>query len=454
MKSFFFFAAIVAPITLLLSCGQQTSNKETGGFRFGIDCRNDTLWVNSSRIGSHTLSYSISGKPFKSKGFSSSISLDLIQLIKDDDTNLNDYAYTIATTGSLPIHFTIGTRLDTVIHVPFVLGATKGDSSTKIVSGPCLRLSLKSVSNSQESSIKKWLFNQGTYADEETIRKMAEVINILTASSFNEYVPEEDKEIPIIASFKGAQYKISTSIKSDYYYLFAATDYTEINDFIAEVVSQDFAHAETSSSSLFSCFRPSDKGGLLTMFFIAINKDWSRTVIPVGLVLIDNIKPTVSADNTLSGDLDIRAILSKGKSSDSEPTRTLLIRELNDLIFYPTHIPIITGHVDISTGQFRGDNAQFSITFNGDVESMTIKREIHRSYSWLSPGTKTISFSGQSSPIHFTYALDLGIGDNYIPITIRDKRGNETSCSYHIEMVQVEKTNPEINIDNNIDIWN
>ena len=129
-----------------------------------------------------------------------------------------------------------------------------------------------------------------------------------------------------------------------------------------------------------------------------------------------------------------------------------IIKELNSRILLPSDSQDISGWVHISTGQFRGDNAQFTISFGGDVESMTIKREIHRSYSWLSPGTKTIQLSGQTSPIHVTYALDLGIGDNYIPITVKDKRGNVTEYSYHIEMVQVEKTNPEINIDNNIDI--
>ncbi len=147
-------------------------------------------------------------------------------------------------------------------------------------------------------------------------------------------------------------------------------------------------------------------------------------------------------------------MLSGHNSKQGDLVNQIMLNELNARISLPADIPETDGFVFIETGQFRGDNAQFSITYRGDVESMTIKREIHRSYSWLRPGSKTITFTNQKSPIHLTYALDLAIGDNYIPITVKDKRGNVTEYSYHIEMVQVEKTNPEINIDNNIDIWN
>lgn len=73
---------------------------------------------------------------------------------------------------------------------------------------------------------------------------------------------------------------------------------------------------------------------------------------------------------------------------------------------------------------------------------------------WLKPETKTIVLEDKKSPYRFTYELDLGIGDNYIPITVLDKYGNKTEYSLNIPMVAVEDKNPSINIDNNIDIWN
>lgn len=437
-------------IFVTVSCGQQQN--KSSNFVFGVDVNGDTLIINSSKNGSQTLSYSISGKPVITRGFTNSIELNIMNLIKDDSQHINEYAYTIATTGNLPIRFTVGGQLDTTIRVPFQVSAPASNSKTKIISGPCLKLSLKSVSNSQEIEIKKWLFNRGTHADDATIHKMAQVVNMLLSSAYDEYVPEEGKDIPVLTSFKGVQYKIQTDITADYYYLYAATEYSEINDFIAEVVAQNFKYAENTSSASFSCFRPSDKGGLLTIFLVAINDDWSKTIVPMGIVAIDNIKPHISSDNLTTSGIDVSSLLSSRKPSTENSNK--FIKELNASISFPDNRPATSGSVHIATGKFRGDNAQFTITFSGDVESMTIKREIHRSYSWLSPGTKTIHFAGQTSPMHITYALDLGIGDNYIPITVKDKRGNVSTYSYHIEMVQVEKTNPEINIDNNIDIWN
>lgn len=433
-----------------VSCNQQRNNLSKN--IFGVDIKGDTLIVNSLSGGVQTLSYSISGKPFLTKGFSNSIRLDITDLIKGDVQHVNEFAYTVATKGNLPIRFMVGEQLDTTIRVSFQVTAPTKSARTRIVSGPCLKLDIKGTSNSQEVEIKKWLFKHGTHADDATIHRMAQVVNILSASGYDEYVPEEENILPVLKNFRDARFKIQTDIKADYYYLYAASEYSEINDFIAEEVSLNFQHAEKSPSAPFACFRPLDKGGILTIFFIAINKDWSRTIVPLGLVVIDNQKPYISSDNKTSFGGDV-SFFSANSAQTSESDKKL-IKEINASISFPKNRPVISGSVHIATGQFRGDDAQFTITFSGDVESMTIKREVHRSYSWLTPGTKTINFSGQTSPMHFTYALDLGIGDNYIPITVKDKRGNISTYSYHIEMVQVEKTNPEINIDNNIDIWN
>ena len=110
----------------------------------------------------------------------------------------------------------------------------------------------------------------------------------------------------------------------------------------------------------------------------------------------------------------------------------------------------------IATNMFRGNTANFQLGFSGDVQSISIKREIHRSYMRysLKPETKLITLENKKTPYHFTYELDLGIGDNYIPIKVVDKIGNVAEYSYKISMVQVENNNPQINVDNNIDIWN
>ena len=65
-----------------------------------------------------------------------------------------------------------------------------------------------------------------------------------------------------------------------------------------------------------------------------------------------------------------------------------------------------------------------------------------------------LRIAGRVERSYFTYELDLTVGDNYIPITVKDKRGNVTEYSYNIKMVPVEKSNPEVNINNNINVGN
>ena len=113
----------------------------------------------------------------------------------------------------------------------------------------------------------------------------------------------------------------------------------------------------------------------------------------------------------------------------------------------------ITGSLIIFTNQFRGNDAQFEILWKGDIKEITVTREVRRNYSWNKPGSKTILLTDKKSPLHFTYNLDLGIGDNYIPIEVMDLAGNISTYSLHIPMVSVEQDKSDINVDNDINIW-
>ena len=124
------------------------------------------------------------------------------------------------------------------------------------------------------------------------------------------------------------------------------------------------------------------------------------------------------------------------------------------IINIPSNAPNIDGQLLLITKPFRGDHANFEVRFGGDIKSISIKREIHRRKYTLKPETKTILLENLATPYYFTYELDLGIGDNYIPIQVTDKMGNKTEFTYNISMVSVEDNSPQINIDNNIDIWN
>ena len=256
-------------------------------------------------------------------------------------------------------------------------------------------------------------------------------------------------------NFSAIPYKVKTNFKTDYYYLFATNNQQGLDEFIKEVCITNFEGGETNINNTLSCYRQKDKGGLLCIFLIGINKDWSKIVLPLGLIAVDNELPNIISDNNVDKTeffrTDGTSFLDKPNKQTEQP---YIVDSM--MIHIPQNIPDIDGQVMILTKPFRGNHANFELRFGGDIKSISIKREIHRSYMRysLKPETKVISLENKRSPYYFTYELDLGIGDNYIPIQVTDKRGNKSDYTYKISMVSVENDTPQINIDNNIDVWN
>ena len=115
----------------------------------------------------------------------------------------------------------------------------------------------------------------------------------------------------------------------------------------------------------------------------------------------------------------------------------------------------ITGNITIDTKNFRGDDAQFVVYWSGDVKSISMKEyKGWNSWEGKKEELKTINLTKLSSPYYFICRLDLNIGDNYIPITVTDFRGNKSHINFHIPMVSVKDNNPNININNNNSVWN
>ena len=331
---------------------------------------------------------------------------------------------------SIPLRIEVDENIDTLVSITIEpLSQKKANSS---IVGPCAKLVLSSNNPNSLVELKKWLFRRHENIDEYRISKMLGIINRLKQKVENEYITND--EIPVMRNFSGKKYKINSEMKSDYYVLFAHSSDNEISGFIEDVVSHNFELTSKSLTSPMPCYRDLNSNGYKCISLIGINKDWTYQVEPLGLVCIDNITPSVNSD---SNDF-----------SYSEKKK----KKINGIVILPKHINI-TGSLIINTQQFRGDNAQFVITWGGDIKQITVKREVRSSYSWLKPGKKTILLTNKTSPFHFSYELDLEIGDNYIPIEVMDIAGNISKYSLYIPMVSTKQDNPDINIDNNINVW-
>lgn len=460
---------VCVAVLCAIGCGQEHNGSRYKKYEVKIE--GDTIYIKRPKKGYEPeIFYSILGHEIGRKhwcaNYSDYTSLRLSDCVDSglwvcdstgfrrgrDRDRANAYSYEIATKGGLPVHFSDGV-FDTTIFAKFNPLIGKVEISSQIISGPCLKIVPERETDACRKEIVSWLVNHRKYAEDQVVQEMVDVRCCLLGSKM--YYIEDNKvfprDVPIVTSLNNVQYRIKTNVEADHYYLIAMnichheTDrYPKINkDLISELIISGFSEAESSSNEIFYCVNPNGEGGLLLLNLVAINNDWSYKVVPLGLVELDNEKPRVLGDDKESDGSEWALCCYAGWVPD------VSIRLWEGHVYRSSY-----GMVYIETGDFRGNNVPFIITFRGDVESMTIRREIHHSYSRLKPGYKTIRFAQQESPIHFTYELDLALGDNYIPITVKDKRGNVTEYSYNIKMVPVEKSNPEVNINNDINVGN
>ena len=111
-------------------------------------------------------------------------------------------------------------------------------------------------------------------------------MNDLNKTNKNVYITND--EVPVLKNFSNTNYYVNTKIKADKYVLFAASSQKELDDFIEDVITNDFDLTTESVSTPMKCYRKLDSDGYKCIFLIAINKDWTTQIVPLGLVAIDN----------------------------------------------------------------------------------------------------------------------------------------------------------------------
>jgi hypothetical protein len=137
---------------------------------------------------------------------------------------------------------------------------------------------------------------------------------------------------------------------------------------------------------------------------IAINKDWSYKIQPLGLVAIDNV------------------VLSQG----NEDNVTLFSFSGNVKILLPKDRPKIFGSCSVRSASGGGNgiecNVSFHIIQSGDIKSITVKRTKKLCYdsSTHKVENKVVYTKDIGSMHSFTMMLHLEDGDNFIPVVVED----------------------------------
>lgn len=355
--------------------------------------------------------------------------IDLVKNIK----NTKDFALKMIDNKLVvPIQIVIKETVDTTLFYSYTIKDLKNNSST--IKGNCANLVNKEDNPENKVNLRRWLYKQNKYLPDSTFVQFVCIMNDLNKTDKNVYITND--EVPILKNFSNTNYYVNTKIKADKYVLFAASSQKELDDFIEDVIANDFDLTTESISTPMKCYRKLDSDGYKCIFLIAINKDWTTKIVPLGLVAIDNEAPME---------------LFSGESE----TPNLLSFSDNMIVCLPDNCEPINGRCSVSIADWDGNgvecNVSFNIYFYGDISKVVIHRTGDLA-KWNSKKDFTFDLENEKSPFQTNIKMHFSDGDNFIPVTIYDKHGNHRKTKIKQTARFTRVPSNDINIDNNINI--
>lgn len=440
MRIFRFFAwvhPLLLASTLLAACNNTSSKSFV---RINYDENDGVITITPE--GKRTWKYTIStaSQQLASDTFSSIKSLNILNLLKKKKDVAKEMSLAaVKNNGALDIHLSIENLKDTTFS--FIVPQTTYEVRKTSILGNCAPLSNASASTSDESNLRKWLYRSKSYLPDSLVARMTAIYRTLTKSDKDAYKPMS--AIPVLKSLDGITFRIISDMKADYYALVACNKQSFIDSYVEQLIGANFAGAATSLAHPLSCKHKNGESGYFALVLLGINKDWTYQQLPVGLVAQDN---TIEQHSE-----DIVSIQLNG----------------NTIINLPSNKPKIFGEAGLQITNSQGNGIACNVTFraiySGDIKSITVKRTrdlcYHSSilgYDEETPGPKNfvILTAKETSPHTFTVKLHLEDGDNHIPYIIEDYHGNRKEGKIIHRASFTRRNAPEINIDNDIDIYN
>lgn len=438
-------------IVCFVSCDQSSSQEnKIVKKRIGFDFKEGNITISDEQ----SLNYKLQIEADSGIRYSTTVCANQVTPIRNIFQEYNETLYDIAfklaqNNGCINLNIRVDDLLDTTVIYNMPITNTP-QYSTNVLQGTCAKLSSSFDAQNIDGDIIKWLFRKNLKnVDDETICNMRAYLQELNFSGFKEYVTQES--IPVITSFQGINYNISSDLVADNYYLFACKSETEIEEFVEEMVSIKFDGAIHTLSQRMPCYRAENGSGNMCIFLIGINNDWNYRIVPIGLVCIDNIKPFADRADYLKKTYGVDY-----ESNKSDCSKIIISKE-HLKVRFPDNIPTVQGYAFLDTKDWHGNqlscNVIFEVEFGGDIKSLTLVREGNFS-KWIGKGKKVIDLQNEISPYIFTYELHLEIGDNYLPVILTDLSGNITEFKFNIETQDSNNDSPQINIDNKVNVFN
>ena len=365
---------------------------------------------------------------------------------------------------TIPLRILISGYLDTTIN--YSLKPISYTQPKTTIKGKCAPLILKSSDNNLITDTKRWLFKKKEPLADPMVINMINILRALDTNVFEDYIT--NTTIPVVNTLSEERYTISSDMVASHYALFAFTSQEEIDKFVEDVVSNNFISSTSSLNTPLLC--QSNGNGCKCIALIGINNDWSYDVIPLGLIVIDDIAPTTrTIDYSSNTNMEIlqgynpysysaleEDFNKKFTKDDSNVSTDKVITIDKNRRIHINNIPTIDGDVKIKAANMDGNGLKCSITFiithSGDAKSVTIIREYAPGeYStWSSypkPERKTILLKDKESKFKIVYDYHLTDGDNLIPMIVEDYHGNKKQVEINVPVSFEYRGGNDINID-------
>lgn len=355
---------------------------------------------------------------------------------KIDDSNIIDLAYNLATQNNKQDVSIRTTRTnDTIVtftHKNIDIVPVK---IAKVISGDCTELVDVNNNRDYKEKIRLWIFQNNITPDSILVEKMNSFMRQFHYSGHKEFAPKES--VVIVKSIKDRKYKFDVDVPGKYFYLYATNDVNSIKPFVEKKISGGFKDASSSPKNDFIC-NQEGKTGPNCLFMIGIDENWKYEIYPLAFVIVDDVTPTISAYS------DASTLFRGGIASEPEINwpRNMYFCKQNIFVNMPRQSKYdITAFVSIHSGSFQGDdyygyNIPFEISSRGDVESITIGG--HRlSGNMLNKKDRERYLEETIEKQKWTKLRINGmhIGNNSIPITATDSRGNTSTSYLEIKLV-------------------
>lgn len=344
------------------------------------------------------------------------------------EKNQIEAAYTLATlNNTLDVSVHTSRTNDTTLCYQHKTFDIKSIPVAEVLTGPCCGLYDVNYNRDYHVKIRQWFFQKKIDPDSIIIEKTNSLLRQFNYSGTKEY-STINSHIPIVNNLSGQKFRFRAHLNGDFFYLYAypCKSGKPIDSFIEYKISKGFVDANHSVNDVFTCSNSGDFGPNV-LFLIGIDKNWKYEVLPVGIIIIDNVAPTIIP----LGHSRMTTITNYNNHDLFSWPKTITFQKHNILINIPTTSSDISSSVSVSYGDFEGNdyfgyNIPFYINITGDIKSITIGK-----YRLNGNSIK----NGECIRLHIN---SLHIGDNSLPLSAIDSRGNKSvgSLSFHIVSIR------------------